>query len=237
MISIIGSGSAEASLTARALLAGNGVAHRWMDTDADPIGRLLRERTGLGAEQPVVVFPDGSQLVAPADFVEPFPGRAAREHPAAQAASRSRSGMSGPARTPPEFRERYVAGANWRTDLARRAGLRTAPSEPECDVVIVGAGPAGLTAAVYAASEGLRTVVIERLAPGGQAGTSARIENYPASRTASVAPSSLEARTSRFCASAPNCSSARRSSARTRGRAASMNCNSAAARACAHAQP
>jgi hypothetical protein len=180
MISIIGSGSAEASLTARALLAGNGVAHRWMDTDADPIGRLLRERTGLGAEQPVVVFPDGSQLVAPADFAEPFPGRAAREHPAAQAAaSRSLSGMSGPARTPPEFRERYVAGANWRTDLARRAGLRTEPSEPECDVVIVGAGPAGLTAAVYAASEGLRTVVIERLAPGGQAGTSARIENYP----------------------------------------------------------
>jgi thioredoxin reductase (NADPH) len=45
--------------------------------------------------------------------------------------------------------------------------------------VIVGAGPAGLTAAVYAASEGLRTVVLERVAPGGQAGTSARIENYP----------------------------------------------------------
>ena len=47
------------------------------------------------------------------------------------------------------------------------------------DVVIVGAGPAGLTAAVYAASEGLSTVVLELVAPGGQAGTSARIENYP----------------------------------------------------------
>jgi thioredoxin reductase (NADPH) len=45
--------------------------------------------------------------------------------------------------------------------------------------VIVGGGPAGLTAAVYAASEGLRTLVWDRLAPGGQAGTSARIENYP----------------------------------------------------------
>jgi thioredoxin reductase (NADPH) len=180
-ISIIGSGSAEAALAARALLAGNGVAHRWLDTDGDPIGRILRERAGLGAERPVVIFPDGSQLPAPADFVEPFPGRAARENPGADAAAagRSRSGMSGPARTSPEFADRYVATANWRTELARRAGLRVQPSQPECDVVIVGAGPAGLTAAVYAASEGLRTVVVERLAPGGQAGTSARIENYP----------------------------------------------------------
>ncbi|MGZ4359047.1 MAG: NAD(P)/FAD-dependent oxidoreductase [Gaiellaceae bacterium] len=48
-----------------------------------------------------------------------------------------------------------------------------------CDLVIVGAGPAGLTAAVYAASEGLDTIVIERHAPGGQAGTSAQIENFP----------------------------------------------------------
>ena len=46
------------------------------------------------------------------------------------------------------------------------------------DVVIVGGGPAGLAAAVYGASEGLRTLVIERRAPGGQAGTSSRIENY-----------------------------------------------------------
>jgi thioredoxin reductase (NADPH) len=179
-ISIIGSGSAEAALAARALLAGNGVAHRWLDTDRDPIGRVLRERAGLGAERPVVVFPDGSQLVAPGAFVEPFPRRAAREYPHAQATTgRSRRGMRGPARTPPAYVERYVASANWRTELARRSGLRTQPSQPECDVVIVGAGPAGLTGAVYAASEGLRTVVLERLAPGGQAGTSARIENYP----------------------------------------------------------
>src|SRR4051812_18175744 len=87
--------------------------------------------------------------------------------------------MTGPARTPPELVERYVASARWRTEFAARAGLRTRPTVADCDVVIVGAGPAGLTAAVYAASEGLRTVVVERLAPGGQAGTSARIENYP----------------------------------------------------------
>ncbi len=53
-----------------------------------------------------------------------------------------------------------------------------APSRPEYDVAIVGGGPAGLGAAVYGASEGLRTLLIERVAPGGQAGTSSRIENY-----------------------------------------------------------
>jgi thioredoxin reductase (NADPH) len=177
-ISVIGSGSDEAARAARALLAGNDVAHRWLDTDGDPIGRLLRERTGLGADRPLVVFPDGSQLVAPADFLEPSPGRAAPEDPST-GAGRSRSGMRAPARTPPQLVQRYVASANWRTELARRAGLTTQPSRPECDLVIVGAGPAGLTAAVYAASEGLRTVVLERLAPGGQASTSSRIENYP----------------------------------------------------------
>jgi len=63
-------------------------------------------------------------------------------------------------------------------DVARRLGLQTAPGAEEYDVAIVGGGPAGLAAAVYGASEGLRTIVVEREAPGGQAGTSSRIENY-----------------------------------------------------------
>ena len=63
-------------------------------------------------------------------------------------------------------------------DLANRLGLQTAPRSPEYDTIIVGGGPAGLAAAVYGASEGLRTLVVEREAPGGQAGTSSRIENY-----------------------------------------------------------
>jgi thioredoxin reductase (NADPH) len=62
--------------------------------------------------------------------------------------------------------------------LAEALGLRTKPEQPLYDLAIVGGGPAGLAAAVYAASEGLRTVVVERDAPGGQAGTSASIENY-----------------------------------------------------------
>ncbi len=62
--------------------------------------------------------------------------------------------------------------------VAELLGLATEPAAAEYDAVIVGAGPAGLAAAVYGASEGLRTIVIEREAPGGQAGTSSRIENY-----------------------------------------------------------
>ena len=63
-------------------------------------------------------------------------------------------------------------------DLADALGLHTTARQPLYDVCIVGGGPAGLAAAVYAASEGLSTVVIEREAPGGQAGQSAAIENY-----------------------------------------------------------
>ena len=62
--------------------------------------------------------------------------------------------------------------------LAGRIGLRSRAEKPFYDLVVVGGGPAGLAAAVYGASEGLRTLLIEREAPGGQAGTSSRIENY-----------------------------------------------------------
>jgi thioredoxin reductase (NADPH) len=62
--------------------------------------------------------------------------------------------------------------------VAELLGLGSEPATFDYDTVIVGAGPAGLAAAVYGASEGLRTIVVEREAPGGQAGTSSRIENY-----------------------------------------------------------
>jgi thioredoxin reductase (NADPH) len=63
-------------------------------------------------------------------------------------------------------------------EVAEKLGLRTRAELPFYDVIIVGGGPAGLAAAVYGASEGLRTVLVERDAPGGQAGQSSRIENY-----------------------------------------------------------
>src|SRR5215469_8621281 len=188
VVSMIGSGSAPAMLAARALLAGNGVAHRWIDTDADPVGLLLAKHALLGVEQPLAVFADGFQLPAPEDFVDPVP---ARDRPAIRsaaalpmggepehtaAADAQRGEKSAPARS---HAEAYLTSNRWRSELARRAGLRTQPDHKLYDVIIIGAGPAGLTAAVYAASEGLRTIVVERVAPGGQAGTSSRIENYP----------------------------------------------------------
>lgn len=63
-------------------------------------------------------------------------------------------------------------------DIAEKIGLKTDAAMPFYDLVIIGGGPAGLASAVYGSSEGLRTVLIEKEAPGGQAGTSSRIENY-----------------------------------------------------------
>jgi thioredoxin reductase (NADPH) len=63
-------------------------------------------------------------------------------------------------------------------EIAELLGLQTRASAGEYDTIVIGAGPAGLAAAVYGSSEGLRTIVVEREAPGGQAGTSSRIENY-----------------------------------------------------------
>lgn len=69
-----------------------------------------------------------------------------------------------------------VAPSN--TELATRIGMQTVAGRPFYDLVIIGAGPAGLACAVYGASEGLKTLLIEQNAPGGQAGTSSMIENY-----------------------------------------------------------
>ena len=63
-------------------------------------------------------------------------------------------------------------------ELAEKLGMQVLPERPFYDLAILGGGPAGLAASVYAASEGLRTILVERYAPGGQAGTSSRIENY-----------------------------------------------------------
>ena len=140
---------------ARDLLGRNEVPHRWIDLDRDPLAPLLETESLSAGRLPLVLFPDGTRLEGPEEYtragVGAGGGRLARAN---------------------------LASARWRAELAARAVCRRRRADLY-DVVIVGAGPAGLTAAVYAASEGLLTLVCERHAPGGQAGTSSRIENYP----------------------------------------------------------
>ena len=84
----------------------------------------------------------------------------------------------GPDESPVLVRTHNVLRCPTVTQVADELGLRAQVDQQTFDVVVLGAGPAGLATAVYASSEGLTTLVIERFAPGGQAGTSARIENY-----------------------------------------------------------
>ncbi|GAA2796703.1 FAD-dependent oxidoreductase [Kitasatospora paracochleata] len=115
----------------REFLARNQVPYRWYSSE-EPEGRRLLAAAGQdGLRLPLVVTPDGTALVEPAE-----------------------------------------------RDLADHVGLSTTPEADFYDLVVVGGGPAGLAAAVYGASEGLRTVLVEREATGGQAGQSSRIENY-----------------------------------------------------------
>ena len=116
----------------RSFLSRNHVPYRWLDIDSSEDARKLLEDRQLDPDcLPLVLFADGSWLVAP----EP-------------------------------------------EELAMRVGLSTQATQEFYDMVVVGAGPAGLAAGVYGASEGLRTLVIEPVAPGGQAGSTSKIENY-----------------------------------------------------------
>jgi thioredoxin reductase (NADPH) len=131
-IRIIGSRWSPQSYAAREFLARNQVPYKWIDLELDAPSRdLVKSIAGDPPKLPVVLFPDGTSLIAPTT-----------------------------------------------TELATKSGFRTAATRPFYDVAIIGGGPAGLANAVYAASEGLKTILIEQSAPGGQAGTSSLIENY-----------------------------------------------------------
>ena len=131
-IEVLGTRWAPSTHAAKDFLARNQIRYRFIDIETDANARAIADKVTEGrGELPVLLFPDGTNLVRP-DFHQ----------------------------------------------IAERVGLQTETDNPFYDMVVIGAGPAGLGAGVYGASEGLRAVLIEGEAPGGQAGTSSRIENY-----------------------------------------------------------
>lgn len=131
-IRVLGSQFSPQSFATKEFLSRNRVPYEWVDVDSDAPARALAESlAGDVTHLPVVIFLDGTHLVAPTS-----------------------------------------------AELAAKAGLQTHANRPFYDVVVIGGGPAGLANAVYAASEGLRTVLVESHSAGGQAGTSSLIENY-----------------------------------------------------------
>jgi thioredoxin reductase (NADPH) len=130
-IRVAGARSSPRGYAVKEFLSSNQVPYQWIDVDEDPPTQELVRSFGDSTELPVLLFPDGSHLVAPTN-----------------------------------------------RELAEKIGMQTRARLPFYDLVIVGGGPAGLAAAVYGASEGLRTLLVEHNAPGGQAGTSSQIENY-----------------------------------------------------------
>ncbi|WP_229311644.1 FAD-dependent oxidoreductase [Larkinella rosea] len=131
-IRVVGARWSSRSYEAKEFLSRNQVPYQWIDVDEDEaIGELVKPMSDELTRLPVILFPDGSSLVAPSNL-----------------------------------------------ELAEKAGITTKAQKPFYDLVVIGSGPSGLANAVYGASEGLRTIIIERSAPGGQAGSSSRIENY-----------------------------------------------------------
>ncbi len=163
---ILGRAATPGAAETRRFLARNGVPFQWVDLDDDPLARLLGGDGALaGHRLPCVLFADGSVLEGPERFMRTRFVRGTADGAVTEVSAADQRA--------------YLETARFTTELAARVGLPTRPEHELYDVAILGAGPAGLTAALYAASEGLRTLLVEALAPGGQAGASARIENYP----------------------------------------------------------
>ena len=132
-VRVIGSRWSPESYATREFLSRNQIPYHWIDIDRDLSMRevALSANGGDMGRLPVVLLPDGTTLVQPAN-----------------------------------------------ADLGEKCGLQTSAARPYYDLAIIGGGPAGLACAVYGASEGLKVVLVEQNAPGGQAGTSSWIENY-----------------------------------------------------------
>ena len=139
----------------RDYLTRNQVPYAWLDPEADEEGRrlaisLMETVDGQGTAATVAVTAGEAQAASPEELAIPII----------------------------LFPDGSVLRDPTNLQIAEKVGLQIRAALPFYDLAIVGGGPSGLAAAVYGASEGLKTVLIEREAPGGQAGTTSRIENY-----------------------------------------------------------
>src|SRR5439155_1679075 len=139
----------------RDYLTRNQVPYAWLDPETDEEGRrlaitLMQTADGQGTAETVAVTAGEAEAASPEELAIPI------------VLFPDGSALRDPSNV----------------QIAEKVGLQVRAALPFYDLAIVGGGPSGLAAAVYGASEGLKTVLIEREAPGGQAGTTSRIENY-----------------------------------------------------------
>jgi thioredoxin reductase (NADPH) len=189
-VRVVGHRWSPKSFEVRDFLARHQVPYQWLDVETQPEARRLAELAARGGGEGT----GEAGVAAPAPPTEPAePPATANAGIAAPPAAADAGEAAGPPAAAlgtadawaPAGRLPVVFFADGgflveptRAQLAERVGMRTRAESRFYDLVIVGGGPAGLAAAVYGASEGLRTLIVERDAPGGQAGTSSRIENY-----------------------------------------------------------
>ncbi|HVR11552.1 MAG TPA: FAD-dependent oxidoreductase [Thermoanaerobaculia bacterium] len=175
-VRVVGHRWSPKSFEVRDFLARHHVPYLWLDVETDAEARRLAAQA-MRAEGGEAAAAPGTAPAAAA--VPEGTGAAAQDGGTASA-----PGNGGPPFVPAGrlpvvfFAEGNSLVEPTRAELAERLGLRTRAESRFYDLIIVGGGPAGLAAAVYGASEGLRTLIVERDAAGGQAGTSSRIENY-----------------------------------------------------------
>jgi thioredoxin reductase (NADPH) len=189
-VRVVGHRWSPKSFEVRDFLARHHVPYLWLDVETDAEARRLASVVVRESNEEAPAAPVPAPPAVPVAGAEPEGDGGAAAAGAADAAAGDPPETAGPqgngggtlipaGRLPVVF---FADGTFLvepsRAELAERLGLRTRAESRFYDLVIVGGGPAGLAAAVYGASEGLRTLIVERDAAGGQAGTSSRIENY-----------------------------------------------------------
>jgi thioredoxin reductase (NADPH) len=190
-IRVIGLRWSPKSYEVKRFLARNGIPYQWLDIEADEARRLVSyvDSTGKGERSgytttKITTTPSSSISTLDHNKTENGSNNNASPLINSSPSSSSYSSSLSPSHSSSLnlplviFPDGSYIDEPSNSELAEKIGLKTHAQMPFYDLIIVGAGPAGLAAAVYGASEGLGTLLIERQAPGGQAAMSSNIENY-----------------------------------------------------------